>query len=137
MVDPPGPEARRRSVPIVDDGGQSTVELAVLLPVLALAMLALVQIGLVGRDYLLVWHAARESARQAAVDPSASAALSGARRASPGLRSGNLSVTLAGGSSSGELVTARVHYRSPTEVPLVGSALGDVEMTAEVTMRVE
>ena len=50
--------------------GQSTVEFAVLLPVLVLSVLVLVQGGLVVRDQLLVQHAAREGARAAAVSES-------------------------------------------------------------------
>jgi hypothetical protein len=30
-----------------------------------------------------------------------------------------------------------VHYRAPTDVPLVGAALGDIDMAASATMRVE
>ena len=51
------------------DRGQSTVEVALLLPFVALLLLAVVQVGLVARDQVLVVHAAREAARAAAVDP--------------------------------------------------------------------
>jgi hypothetical protein len=30
-----------------------------------------------------------------------------------------------------------VHYKAPTNVPLVGAAIGDVDMHASATMRVE
>ncbi len=42
------------------DRGQSTVEFAMILPLVALVLLLLVQAGLVVRDQLLVSHAARE-----------------------------------------------------------------------------
>ena len=50
------------------DEGQAAVELALVLPLVALLLLALVQVGLVVRDQILVIHAAREAAREAAVD---------------------------------------------------------------------
>src|SRR4051794_19950096 len=59
------------------DRGQSTVELALVLPAVLVLALALVQIGLVVRDQVRVTHAAREAARAAAVTPDPD----GARRA--------------------------------------------------------
>ena len=116
--------------------GQGTVEVALALPVVVVMMLAVVQVGLVGRDQLLVWHAAREAARAAAVEPNPGAARSAAVGAA-GLQPGRLVVSLGGGTTAGDLVTATVRYRSPTEVPIVGRLIGDVDMSAAVTMRVE
>ena len=48
--------------------GQATVEAALVLPLVALLLLAVVQIGLLVRTELLVTHAAREAVRAAAVD---------------------------------------------------------------------
>ena len=62
------------------EGGQATVEVALLLPLLALLLLAVVQVGLVVRDQVLVTHAAREAARAAAVDPQLEAARRGRPR---------------------------------------------------------
>ena len=50
------------------DRGQSTVELALVLPVLVLFLLALVQTALVARDEVLVQDAARAAVREASVD---------------------------------------------------------------------
>ena len=49
------------------------MELALALPLIALLLLAIVQVGLVVRDQVLLTHAAREAAREAAVNPSADA----------------------------------------------------------------
>ena len=49
--------------------GQATVEFALLLPVLVLALLAVLQVAFVVRDQVAVVHAAREAARAASVDP--------------------------------------------------------------------
>ncbi len=117
--------------------GQSTVELTLVLPVVVMAMLAVVQIGLVAHDQLVLWHAARESARAAAVAPDQATARSAAAAASPTLDPARLSVDLSGGSTTGELVTASLTYRAATDVPVVGRLVGDVSLVAQVTMRVE
>ena len=56
-------------------GGQATVEFAFLLPLIVLAALAVIQVGLVVRDQMGVVHAAREAVRAASVnrDPGAAA----------------------------------------------------------------
>ena len=116
--------------------GQAAVELALAVPLLALLLLGLVQLGLLIRDQVLVVHAAREAARQAAVD----AAPDAARRAaiaSSGLASGRIAVDVIGRGAPGSRVRVDVRYRAATDVPLVGAALGDVQMHAEATMRVE
>ena len=56
------------------DGGQSTVELALCLPVVLMALLFVVQVGLVVRDQIRTVQAAREAARSAAVEASPGAA---------------------------------------------------------------
>ena len=64
--------------------GQATVEFAFVLPLLVLALLAVVQVGLVVRDQLGVVHAAREAARAASVDPDPGRAVRAAHRTLPG-----------------------------------------------------
>ncbi len=118
------------------DHGQATVELALCLPVVCLLLLAVVQVGLVVRDQVLLIHAARESARTAAVDASPAAAQAAAVRAGP-LDARRLSVSVSGGRSDGDDVRVVARYRSATDVPLVGALLGDVTLQAEVTMRAE
>jgi hypothetical protein len=119
-----------------EGAGQAAVELALALPLLAVLLLALVQLGLLVRDEVLVVHAAREAARQAAVDPSTDAAKRAAAGSS-GLIPGRLDVALSGRGAPGSRVRATVRYRAPTEVPLVGVMVGDFHLSAEATMRVE
>lgn len=116
--------------------GQATVELALSLPLAVLFALLVVQAGLVAKDLLLVNHATREAARAAAVNPTPSAARAGAIGGA-NLDSSRLQVSLSGGRSTGDPATARVTYSSPTNVPLVGWLVGDVSLSAAVTMRVE
>lgn len=117
-------------------GGQATVELALVLPVVVLLALVVAQAATLARDRLLVTHVAREAARAAAVDADPGAA----RRAATGaadLDPGRLTVELRGRGGAGSRVTATVTYRAPTDVPLVGALIGDVTLRAGVTMRVE
>ena len=116
--------------------GQATVEVALTLPVVVLFALIAAQVGLVAADMILVRHAAREGARAAAVAPSPEAARAGAV-GSTSLAGDRMSVRLTGGSARGDRATVTVRYRSPTDVPLVGRLVGDITVSAEVTMRVE
>ena len=118
------------------DGGQAAVELALVLPLVVLVLLAVVQVGLVVRDQVLVVHAAREAAREAAVEPAPDAARRAALAGS-GLRADRLAVDVSGRGGAGTRVRVQVRYRTPTQVPLVGTALGDVDLEATATMRVE
>src|SRR5919199_1382541 len=119
-----------------EDGGQASVELALVLPLVMMVLLAVVQVGLLVRDQILVVHAAREAAREAAVDPSPDAP----KRAAVGsstLAESRLTVTSSGRGAAGSRVRVDVAYRAPTAVPLLGAAVGDVTLRASATMRVE
>lgn len=114
--------------------GQSSVELALVLPVVALVGLALVQVGVVAQRQILVVHAAREAARSAAVaDDPAAAAVEGAHRAG-GLEQARLDVRTV---VVGEAVEVTVSYVDRTDVVLAGALLGDVTLSARATMRRE
>lgn len=127
---------RQRRVPTTRDRGQSTVELALLLPVVVLLLLAVLQVGLVARDVVLVTHASREAARAAAVD-STPAAARRAALASSGLSEDRLHVTVSGRSGPGSRVRVVVTYSAPTSVPIIGALLGDRAIRSSATMRVE
>jgi len=118
------------------DEGQAAVELALVLPLLATLGLLLVQVGLVVRDQVLVTHAAREGAREAAVQADGSA-IAAAVRSSSALEGERIAVETTGRGRPGSRVTVVVRYRSPTDLPLVGRLLGDVALVGQATMRVE
>lgn len=120
------------------DEGQAAVELALALPLVALLLLGLVQITLVARDQLLVVHAAREGAREAAVNRSGGAARAEAAAArGSGLKEEQLEVETSHIGGGSNMVLVRVKYRSQTDLPLVGPLLPDVEMRAKAAMRSE
>ena len=123
--------ARRRPGARSDDG-QATVEFALLLPVLVMAMLAIVQVALVARDELAVVHAAREAARSASVDPDPAAATRAARATLAGAE-----VVVGPRPAVGDPITVDVTYVSKTELPLVGRLFPDPTLHARVVIRVE
>lgn len=116
-------------------GGQATVELVLVLPVVVLALLLVVQVGLVVRAQVRVVDAAREGARAAAVAGTEMAAARAARQ-TPGLVGARLQVH-SEVDQPGGLARVTVRYRAPTDVPLVGVLLGDRTLSASVAMRVE
>lgn len=132
MSRPPG----RRPGRGAGEGGQATVELALLLPVVVVLLLVILQVGLIARDVVLVTHAAREAARAAAVDPDPGAARAAAAAAG-GLAADRLTVGVRGRGDAGSRVRVRITYRAPTDVPLVGALVGDRTLRAEASMRVE
>lgn len=116
--------------------GQATVEVVLLLPVVVLALLLVIQVGLIARSQVLVVNAAREGARAAAVDGPAAARAAAGR--SPGIDERRLVVSaVVEPGSTGDLVRVEVRYRAATDVPLVGPLIGDPTVSADVTMRVE
>jgi Flp pilus assembly protein TadG len=118
------------------DAGQAAVELALLLPLIALLALVLVQVGLVVRAQVLVTHAAREGARAVAVAPGDAAARHAVEASLPFAPS-RIEVQVTGRRDTGDRVRVEVRLQAPTDVPLVGLLVGDVPLEATTTMRVE
>jgi len=121
--------------------GQAAAEVALVVPLVATMLLAIVQVGFVVRDQVLVVHAAREAARAAAVDPrpgaagtaaAASSALKGAR-----LSTETVTSHMGRANERSDIVTVRVTYRSATDVPLVGTLLPEITLHSKAAMRIE
>ena len=125
-------------MPRRDEQGQAATELALVMPLLVLLLLAVVQVTLVARDQVLAVHAAREGAREAAVDPRPAAAVRrAALRAGSGLKPGRLGTETSQTGGAPVIVIVRVAYRAPTDVPLIGPLLPDIEVRAKAAMRRE
>jgi Flp pilus assembly protein TadG len=114
--------------------GQATVEFALVIPFVALLLLAIVQTALVARDFVRVAHASREAARAAAVDPDGSRARDAVHHL---LGDGDVTITRGGSGGIGDPVTATVRYRSKTDLPIVGALFPDIDITDDTTMRAE
>jgi len=112
--------------------GQSTVEFALVLPLVVLMLLAIIQTALVARDEVLIIHAAREAAREASVDAGEARVRAAVERVLPGA-----SVIVAPDPGVGEPRGVTVRFVSHTDLPLVGVIYPDLELAASVTMRAE
>ena len=118
--------------------GSATVEFALVLPLVLVVVLALVQVGLLVRDRLLVEAAARAAARAAAVQDDPAAITSAALEAAPGLDPARASVETTRVGGRGSAVTVRFLYEESFRVPLVGWLVGSgVTLTASAAARQE
>ena len=117
------------------DDGQATVELALVLPLVALFALFVAQVGLVVREQVLLTHATREAVRAASVaEGDRTAAARRAAEHAGSLDADRLSVE---STVDGDRVRVVAHYRSITDLPLIGAVVPDLDLDASATMRAE
>ncbi len=114
------------------DAGQSTVEFALVLPLFFALLVLVFQVAVVGRDEILVTHAARAAVREATVTSDPAAIATAATRSLPGV-----AVDVVQRGSVGQPVQVRVTYVVHANVPLVGSLIPDLTLRASAVMRVE
>ena len=116
--------------------GQSTVEVALCLPVVMLLVGALVQVGIVEIDQARLWHAAREVARVAVVEPDPERAEEVAR--SLGLAPVDVDIDPpAVYRRIGEPLTVSLSFHPTAGVPFVAKLFQGVTLRARATMRIE
>jgi len=117
----------------VNQNGQSTVEFALVLPVVLILILGLLQVAVLARDQITVLGAAREGVREAIVTSDEGAIASAAKNAAPGL---NLDVKVTRGTERGD--SAKVNVSAPpAKLPIVGEMVGGMNLKASATMRME
>jgi Flp pilus assembly protein TadG len=131
---PPGrarPRGRR-------EAGTASVELALVLPLAVLALLLVAQVALVVSAQLVVTHAAREGAREAAVSNDDERARRAALRAGD-LDPGRAEVEVSPAKRPvGSPVRVTVRYRAPLVVPYVSRFLPpEVTLAGTAVFRVE
>ncbi|MGH2807353.1 MAG: TadE family protein [Actinomycetota bacterium] len=120
----------------MNERGQTTVELALCLPIVALVLAAVVEIGLVVSDQARVWHAAREAARVAAVEDDEREI--GYAAARSGLD--NLDITVTPDAlhrRQGAPVTVSLTYRPEGRVPMLGELFQRFALHGSASMRIE
>jgi Flp pilus assembly protein TadG len=118
--------------------GSSAVELALLLPIVLLLLLALVQVGVLATDQLLLTQASRAGAREAAVQPSEEAVTDAVRTAAAGLDGDRIVVDVAWSGERGSPVTVSLTYEVAVASTLGGWLLPEsVTLRASATMRQE
>jgi Flp pilus assembly protein TadG len=102
------------------ESGSAVVEFALLLPILLLVLLAVVQIGVLANDRLLLAQAARAGAREAAVQEDEVAVREAATSAATGLDPERLRLEVGRAGARGSPVTVSLSY----DVPIVGVLAG-------------
>ena len=118
--------------------GSSAVEFALVLPLVLLLLLALVQVGVLALDQLVLTQASRAGAREAAVDPSAAAVDEAVRDAAVGLDGNRLHVEIARADEQGSPVRVSVAYEAPIAATLTGWLFPEsVTLRVSATMRQE
>jgi len=118
------------------EGGQATVEFVLCLPIAALLLGVLIEVGLLVGDYVRLWHAARESARIAIVDSSPQEIESAAEHG--GLSPVEVEVDPEFADRGiGRPLTVTLSYRPSGRLPLLGSLIADRTLTSSATMRIE
>jgi hypothetical protein len=120
-----------------NSNGSAAVELALVLPLALTMALALLQVGLLAKDSLVVIQAAREGAREAAVTVDEERVRRATLRGG-GLAEGRTEIEVERMGAMGDPVTVRVRYRAPAVVPFVEWLFPEeVVMRSAVTMRQE
>ena len=126
--------ASRRS----SERGSATVEFALVLPLILLMVLALLQVGLLVKDQLVVVEAARAGAREGAVTRDDDRAREAAVDAAVTLRSENVEVNVRREGGIGTAVAVTVLYRASMVVPFVGWLFPSaIDLRATAIMRQE
>lgn len=118
--------------------GSATVEFALVLPLVLLMALALVQVGLLVKDQVVVEEAARAGARQATVTTDDQEARDAAVAAAVSLDGDELDVSVDREGGTGSAVTVTVIYHAAVDIPLVSWLFPDaVDLRGVATMRQE
>ena len=118
--------------------GTAAVEFALVLPIVLAIVLAMVQVGLLVRDRLLVESAVRSGARTAAVEPGDDAVRSAVLRAAPALDPAAVTVAVTRAEARGEPVIVTLDYVAKIRVPFVSWLFpAGVAMRADATDRQE
>jgi Flp pilus assembly protein TadG len=125
--------------PLASERGQALVELALVLPLFALILFAVIQFGIVFNNYVTLTDAVRVGAREAAVsrfeaDP-AGTAEAAVRQAAVNLEQNRLQVTVSSTWLRGNDVVVEAAY--PYELNLMGVVVANGELETQVTERVE
>ena len=116
--------------------GQSTLELALCLPIVAFLVAGIVQVGTIVVDQTRVWHAAREAVRVAAVDDDPGSIRAAALRA--GLDPIEVEVEPEPvDRRRGEPVRVSVSFQPDSDLPLIGAIVSGLELQSEATMSIE
>ena len=121
-----------------DASGSAAVEFALVLPLLLVVGLALLQVGLLAKDQLVLQESARAGARQAAVSHDEGSVREAAMDAGASLDRARMQVSIQRAPASDGPVTVTVTYDAPIAIPIVRWLFPSrVRLSARATMRQE
>lgn len=116
----------------------ASVEFALVLPLVLIMGLALLQVGLLIKNQLVVEGSARAGARQGAVTTDDAEVARAAELAAVSLDVGRLEAFVQRDGGAGTPVTVRVVYHAPVNVPVVAWLFPDtIDLEAVAVMRQE
>jgi hypothetical protein len=123
------------------DGGQATVEAAMTLPIVLIALLLVVQVGVVVRDALALCQASREGARAAAITGDDASATDAVRRSAGPLDASRIAIDVeppSGERGRGGELTVHLSYAERLTIPIVSKLVSfEVPLRAASTIRIE
>ncbi len=114
------------------ESGQATVELALVMPLIIGLLLIILNVGLVVRDQLAVWHAASAGARAASISPDSPNVVQQAVEDEVGLRPLHLKIV-----RDEQLITVEVQYPRTINLWLIKHIVPQLTLSASVTMHVQ
>ena len=122
-----------------NEQGQAVTEFALILPILALLLFAVIQFGIAFNNYITVTDAVRVGARKAAVsrqaaDPTGTT-IGQVRSAASDLDQAQLNVSVTTDWVQGSDVTVQASY--PYSISLLGVVVQSGQLTSSTTERVE
>jgi Flp pilus assembly protein TadG len=129
----------RNRIRIKNEQGQTMTEFALVLPVLALILFAVIQFGIVFNNYVQLTDATRAGARKAAVsrqttDP-VGTAVAAVRASAKDLKQSDLSVTVSSTWQPAADVAVTATY--PYSISLLGMVVKSGRLSSTTTERVE
>jgi hypothetical protein len=119
-----------------DERGQSTVELALGLPIVLVLVALVIETAALAVDNTRLWHAAREAARIAVVEGDKEQIQEAAARAAP--TPFDLTVNPEPAlRRQGDPLTVRLRHQPTGHVPILGVLFRQLELVATASMRIE
>ncbi len=124
---------RADKVRVKDESGASTVEFALVVPILFMLLFGIIQFGIAFGNQLAITHAAREGARLAAVGAYDESSVRG--RAYP-VSPTAVILSYPNGNSHGQPVEVRIEYDMIISIPFFGVRNLPLSSTAQMRLEV-
>ena len=114
------------------EAGQSTVEFALIIPVIAIFLMLILQVGVVVKQKILVTNSSREAARILSVENDFGKATMKAKETV-----NDAKVIISRPANQGEYLTVTIKDVVKSKIPILGVIFPDISVTSKTTMRVE